>query len=396
MITRCRIVASLVLVLLAVQSVAQPGSAPAAGGESSLAQSIGEVLDRHIDAVPGISVAVVGPQDKVWAVVRGLARKDPAEPMRTDSRMFSGSIGKSYCSAVLLQLVSEGVIDLESPLSLYLGDEPWFARLPNAESLTVRQVARHESGIPEHVWMPEFAATLREQPLKHWEPEELIAFVLDAEPLFAAGEGWSYADTNYIVLGMVIEQVTGRRYEDELRDRVLEPLGLTRTTPSSSPELPGLVGGYTSLGDMFGLPEEVATDGVYAMNPQFEWTGGGIVSTTSDLAKFMHELCAGGLVPDTAHQEMLDAAPAGARLWPGSSYGIGLIQRPSPSGELWGHAGIFPGYLSGAWHMPGSGWTFAVQINADGPDAGRALERLTAELASLIAERAVEVDQSAG
>ena len=74
-----------------------------------------------------------------------------------------------------------------------------------------------------------------------------------------------------------------------------------------------------------------------------------------------------------------------ARLWPGSSYGIGLIVRPTPSGELLGHTGIFPGYLSGAWHMPGVGATFAVQLNADSPGANRALEMLTTELAACLA-----------
>lgn len=363
----------------------QAQDAPALGVDP-IEQRVRVVLSRHADAAPGISAAVVDPFGEVHAAVWGLARKDPAEPLTPDARMFSGSIGKSYCGAVLLQLVSEGVLGLDDQLSKHLGEEPWFDRLPNAAALTVRQVARHQSGIPEHVWMPEFAEALRDDPMKHWEPAELVAFVLDAEPLFAAGEGWSYADTNYILLGMVIERVTGRRYEDLLQERVLDPLGLDDTIPSSRPELPGLVSGYTSLGEMFGLPEEAAVDGVYAMNPQFEWTGGGIVSTAGDLARFMHQLCAGELVPAEAHKEMLDTTAAGERLWPGSGYGIGLITRASAAGELWGHAGIFPGYLSGAWHLPQRGWTLAVQVNADGPEAAWAMEMLTGELAALLAE----------
>ncbi len=348
-----------------------------------LADRVGEVLDRHADAAPGVSVAIVDPAGEVHTFTRGLARKEPAAAMTPEARMFSGSIGKSYCAAVLLQLVDEGVIDLDAKLSATLGEAAWFDRLPNADALTPRLLARHQSGIPEHVWMPEFSAALKAEPMKHWEPGELVAFVLDAEPLFPAGEGWSYADTNYILLGMVIEAATGRRYEELLQERVLTPLGLADTIPSSQPELPGLVSGYTALGEMFGLPEEVAAEGVYAANPQFEWTGGGLVSTTSDLARFMHEFCAGSIVPDTQAQAMRDAVDA--RLWPGSSYGIGLIVRPTPSGELLGHTGIFPGYLSGAWHMPGVGATFAVQLNADSPGANRALEMLTTELAACLA-----------
>ena len=369
--------AAITLVLFLLALVAPAGAL----AQADLADRVNEVLDRHTDAAPGISVAVIDKAGELHTFTRGLARKDPATPMTPESRMFSGSIGKTYCAAVLLQLVDESEIGLDDNLSEYLGDEDWFDRLPNATTITIRQLARHQSGIPEHVWLPEFTASLKAEPTKHREPAELVSFVLDAEPLFPAGEGWSYADTNYILLGMAIEAATGQRYEDLLQARVLGPLGLGDTIPSSQPELPGLVSGYTALGEMFGLPEEVSAAGVYAINPQFEWTGGGIVSTTSDLARFMHEFCAGEVIPEAQRQAARDAAPA--QLWPGSSYGIGLIRRPTPSGEMLGHTGIFPGYLSSAWHVAGA--TFAVQLNSDGPAAGRGLELLTLELAQALA-----------
>ena len=365
-----------VLSLGAGPLAAQPPAAP------SLDDEVRAVLAEHADAAPGISVAVIDARGSLHTYTHGLARTDPPEPMTPAARMFSGSIGKTYCAAVLLQLADEGVLSLDDHLADHLGDEPWLDRLPNARNITLRQLARHQSGIPEHVWMPEFAAALKAEPMAHREPAELVAFVLDADPLFPAGEGWSYADTNYILLGMVIEAAAGERYETLLQRRVLDPLGLRDTTPSSGPQLPGLVSGYTALGEVFGLPEEVASDGAYAINPQFEWTGGGIVSTTADLARFMHAFCAGDLLPEPQREVAREATPA--RLWPGASYAIGLIRRPCPAGEILGHTGIFPGYLSSAWHIPAAEATVAVQLNSDAPDAARALDQITLRLVDIL------------
>src|SRR5690606_26421272 len=112
-------------------------------------------------------------------------------------------------------------------------------------------------------------------PDRMWEPEEQIAYVLDSDPPFAAGQGWTYSDTNYILLGLIIEEITGTTLNAEIGRRVLDPLGLEETRPSDSRRLPGLVQGYAGPDNPFGGTDAMIHDGVFAINPQFEWAGGG-------------------------------------------------------------------------------------------------------------------------
>lgn len=204
--------------------------------------------------------------------------------MTPASRLLQGSVGKTYVSAVALQLVAEGKLRLDEKTSTYLGAEPWFARLPNARDIAVRHVMTHSSGLVRYEFDPPAAKILREQPMKVWTPAERMAFVLDKAAPFAAGAGWEYSDTNYIVLGMIIERLTGRPYYEELGRRLLAPLGLRHTIPSDRPELPGVANGYAGTNNELGGYDASLVNGRLAVNPQFEWTGGGIASTADDLA----------------------------------------------------------------------------------------------------------------
>jgi len=114
-------------------------------------------------------------------------------------------------------------------------------RLPNGRDLTLRHLMNHTSGLPEYFEAKGCIDALRAAPDKVWKPAELVTYVLDAKPLFAPGQGWAYADTNYILVGMAVEQATGRTVYGEVQRRLLEPLKLTRTIPSDRRELPDLI-----------------------------------------------------------------------------------------------------------------------------------------------------------
>src|SRR6185369_2154040 len=165
-------------------------------------------------------------------------------PMRPTDRMLQGSVGKTYVAAVAMQLVGEGKLDLDAKIERYLGREPWFGRLPNAHDITVRQLMRHTSGLVRYEFQPAATAALRANPFKEWAPEERLSYILDSKAPFAAGQGWEYSDTNYIVLGMIIERLLGEPYYAAVRKRVLEPLALRNTLPSDRRALPGVVVGY--------------------------------------------------------------------------------------------------------------------------------------------------------
>ena len=316
---------------------------------------------RAEQGCPGVTVGFVLADGRCGAVAAGVSHKATGRAMEPGDRMLMGSVGKTYVSAVMLQLVEEGRVELDAKISRWFGEDAWFARLPNAKTITLRSMMNHTSGIPRHILVPEFQEAVKADTQRSWKPEELIAFVLDAEPLFAVGEGWSYADTNYILVGMIIERVTGRRYYEELGDRILGPLGLSDTTPSDRPELRGLVCGYTAEKNLFDLPVEVARDGRYAINPQFEWTGGGLITTSLDLARWSKELYGGDVLEAESRAQMCTGV---ATTWgPGREYGLGVILRSSVHGPVRGHGGYMPGYLTTMAYYPDCGVAVAVQVN---------------------------------
>jgi D-alanyl-D-alanine carboxypeptidase len=224
----------------------------------------------------------------------------------------------------------------------------------------------HTSGLVRYEFDPRATAVLRAQPMKAWTPEERLSYLLDTQPPFAAGAGWDYSDTNYIVLGMILERITGRPYYDELRRRVLVPLALAHTIPSDRPDLPGLANGYAGAqNELGGYDASLDADGRLRVNPQFEWTGGGVASTTADLARWGKLLYEGRAFDAALLPRMLDGVPA--RLGRDVRYGLGVMLRPTALGVTWGHSGFFPGYATELLYFPELRIAAAIQVNATAP-----------------------------
>jgi D-alanyl-D-alanine carboxypeptidase len=361
----------------------QPGVAGDAAAE--IRQKVQARLQelRSEAEFPGATVGVVLPDGKSFSVSAGLADVESNTPLKPSDRMPSGSIGKTYVAAVMLQLVEEGRVRLDDRIERWFGREPWFARLPNAREITLGMLMNHTSGIPEHVLKKEFIAKLREGPDKVWTPEELVAYVLDSKPLFPAGQGWSYADTNYILVGMVIERVTKNTYYNELGKRVLKPLKLRDTHPSVSRTLPGVITGYSRPNSPFGFEGRVILDGKFIINPQMEWTGGGLISTSEDLARWAKALYEGRVIKKSSLDRML--AGVEAKTGPGDRYGLGVQIRQSDWGVSYGHGGWFPGYLSEMEYFPDHRIAIAVQFNTDfGRRIKKGLRQYIADVARIV------------
>ena len=327
---------------------------------------------RAAASFPGAAVGVVLKDGTAFAVVTGVSDRATKRAVTTDDLFMAGSTGKTFFAALAVEHIEAKTLDLDAPISKYLGTRAWFTRLPNAKDITVRHLMTHTSGLVRYEMNPKFTADLRAQPDKVWTPEEEIAYLLDTEPPFAAGQGWDYSDTNYIVLGMILEEILtsrGRRpmLYDEVRTHFLQPLQLARVVPSTSRRIPGLVNGYAGPRDPLGLPDEVMPNGQFVINPQFEWTGGGFATSPLDLARWGHELYAGKALSAEGRRRMIEAAVP-ARLGPETKYGLGVIVRTStPVGPTWGHSGFFPGYQTELLHVPDLGLTLAIQINTSAP-----------------------------
>jgi len=323
---------------------------------------------------PGATIGFVLADGRSSSVSAGLADVENKVSLKPSDRMLAGSIGKTYVSAVMLQLVQDGKVNLETKIDRWFGSEAWFSRLPNASDITLRNLMNHSSGIPEHVLHKDFIAEMKKDPDRIWKPEELLKYILDAKPLFPAGKGWSYADTNYILVGMIFERVTGKTVYGEVQRRILKPLRLERTIPSDRRTLPEVITGYSMPNSPFGFEGRMIVDRKFIINPQMEWTGGGFASTAEDLAKWAKLLYEGKVLRKEALDQMLNGVEAneGRGSGVGNKYGLAVQIRTSEWGVSYGHGGWFPGYLSEMEYFPQQKIAVAVQFNTD---AGRTLKQ---------------------
>src|SRR5262249_24605291 len=204
--------------------------------------------------------------------------------------------------------------------------------------------------------------------------EELVSFILDAKPLFPAGQGFSYADTNYILVGMIFEKVSHKTVYGEVERQILKPLKLERTIPSNSPTLPEVIPGYSMPNSPFGFEGRNILKGKLVFDPQMEWCGGGFASTAEDLARWAKALYEGKVLGKEAMSDLLNGVDAkeGRGGGSGNKYGLAVQIRQSDWGITYGHGGWFPGYLSEMVYFAQPRVAVAIQFNTD---AGRRLKR---------------------
>ena len=318
---------------------------------------------------PGMTAAYVLEDGTVGTAASGLADVETNVPMTDNTRMLSASIGKSFVGALSTALAIEVRLYLDEPVSRWIGTFDWFQRLPNHKSITLRHLLTHSAGIPDHVHMDTFAEAFS----KAWQetgnpfpPERLVEFVLDEPALFPAGRGWAYSDTGYILAGMIIETVTGRPCFDQIQERFLVPLGLLDTSSADHRDLDRLAPGYMRPDNLFRFPvKTLDTDGHLHWHPAVEWTGGGLVSTSRDLACWGAALFAGEAIAGDYLSDLLSAVAVDPDLTD-VTYGAGVaVYSSGPFGPVYGHAGWIPGYVSSLRHYPKYGVTIAFQINTD-------------------------------
>ena len=341
---------------------------------------------------PGATLGVVLANGESFGLAVGFSDRDAKTAMRPTDRMLAGSVGKTFAAATALQLVKEGKIQLDDKIEKYLGGEPWFTRLPNAKDITVRQLMNHTSGLVRYEFKEQFTKDLTANPDKVWKPAELLAYLFDEKAPFQAGKGWDYSDTNYIVLGMIIEKVTGRKFYDEANRRLIKPLKLTDTIPQDGARLKGVVQGYAGPNNPFGGTDAMIVNGKFVVNPQFEWTGGGYVSTAQDLARWARMIYEGKAFSADLLPQVLDGVSA-PMLGRETKYGLGVIIRKTTLGTSYGHSGFFPGYMTDMMYFPEHRVAVAVQVNTSvGRSLGKPLGRVLVEaMEAIVAQKQARV-----
>ncbi|MCB1024193.1 MAG: beta-lactamase family protein [Acidobacteria bacterium] len=376
----------LVLIFSILLSYSIALSQPAEADTAPLRQKLQANLDTwHSSAkFAGATIGVCLADGECFAIATGSSDLESKTPMKPGDLMLAGSVGKTYAAAVAMQLLHEKKMNLDDKIEKYLGQEKWFSRLPNSKDITIRHLMSHTSGLIRYEFKDQFTKDLTANPDKVWTPTELISYLFDEKAPFEAGKGWDYSDTNFIVLGMIMEKVTGKKYYDLAKERVLKPLKLKNTYPQDRRKLKGLIQGYAGDDNPFGGKDRVLENGKFIINPQFEWTGGGIMTNAEDLARWTKYMYEGKAFPPEMLTEMLKGVDA-PMLGKDTKYGLGVIIRPTRLGITYGHSGFFPGYMTDIMYFPKEKISLSIQINSSVPkNIRKNPARVLVELAEII------------
>ncbi|MFI6446034.1 serine hydrolase domain-containing protein [Kitasatospora sp. NPDC050543] len=297
--------------------------------------------------VPGVSVGLWLPGKGQYVRSFGVADKKTGAPMTDDLYMRIGSETKTFTATAVLELVDDGLVGLDDPISKYVSG------VPDGDKITIRDLAEMRSGLFPYSSDPGFVTALESDPTRPFTPHELLAYGYKHPNVAAPGTQFLYNNSNYILLGLVVEKVSGRPLADFIHDRVTQPSDLEHTVFPAGAEFPSPhAHGYTNQ-TLNGATVD-ATD----WNPSWGWAAGAMVSTLWDLKHWAKDVATGTLLSSATQAQRTKFLPAGL---PGAGYGLGLFDV-----QGWiGHNGSLPGYESLTIYLPELDATLVVVLNTD-------------------------------
>ncbi|MGW3648069.1 serine hydrolase domain-containing protein [Streptomyces sp. NPDC000878] len=317
------------------------------------------------DGVPGVALQAKD-RHGVWKATAGVGNLKTKQPRSAHDNFRAGSITKTFIATVLLQLEAEGRVSLDDTVDKWL---PGVVRGNghDGRKITLRQLLNHTSGIfnytddeyvQSEIFLPE---NFFRNKYRTWTPDEIVGIAMGHRPEFAPGAAWGYSNTNYTLAGMVIQRVTGNSYGDEVRARVIEPLGLHGTyMPGTDHRVPRPSSrAYSQLA-------ENTTGKIYDVtefNPSAANSAGEIISNPGDLNRFYSALLRGRVLPAKQLAEMKTTVPAEVV---DGRYGLGLIENELSCGvKIWGHSGGIHGSSSFAGTTADGKHSLAFNFNGD-------------------------------
>ncbi|HET8995018.1 MAG TPA: serine hydrolase domain-containing protein [Rhodococcus sp. (in: high G+C Gram-positive bacteria)] len=341
-----------------------PNPVDQAGLQSALESGAQEFL------LPGAVALLRTPSGTITATY-GTTERDGGDPVSPDDHIRIGSNTKTWTATVILQLVSEGALSLSDPVSKHRPD------VPNGENITIEQLLNMRSGLYNYSETPELNESLDNDPERVWQPDELLALAFAHPPYFPPGEGYHYSNTNYILLGLIAEQLDGQPLSDIVDERIFRSARMTNSSFPDATEVT-LPTPY-SHGYMFGtnmltltdpaLPEEMQTEAengtlapadVTTSNPSWAWAAGAGIATANDLATWVEALTDGSMLDADLQQQRMDSiVPTDPSTPDAAGYGWGIAKM----GPMYGHTGELPGYNSFMGSDPENGMTLIVWAN---------------------------------
>jgi D-alanyl-D-alanine carboxypeptidase len=315
--------------------------------------------------VPGAIVYVYTGDEGGWTATFGTSDLASGAPMDENSHVRIGSITKTLTGTAILRLVDLGEIGLDDPVAKYIPS------VPNGGNITIRELLSMTSGLYNYSLDPAFNQTLDSDPGKVWQHDELLKIAFSHPPDFAPGAGYSYSNTNFILLGMIVEQLTHKPVAQVLQDEIFAQIGMSDTSLPAlsdasipSPHPRGYMYGtnVSSLNCQPVSPEQAgAPRDVTDANPSWGWTAGSAISTLHDLQIWAQALATGTLLSAATQQQRLAVRPGGVPGEPaGVNYGLAIVQFP---GDFIGHNGELPGFQSFMAYSPEKDGTIIVLTN---------------------------------
>src|SRR5919201_1753444 len=280
-----------------------PAAAPPAFSPA-IQRQFQQALDQTVanPTVPGAIVGIWVPGRGTWIGTAGLADRATKRPMQVQDYTRIGSMTKTFIGTLVLQLVGEGKLGLDDPI------QRWAPRVPNAQHITVRELLNMSSGLynygeDKQGWVRQAFAPTGQALARQWTPQQLVQVAIAHKPYFPPGKGFHYSNTNTILLGMIIEQITGQPVEKMLRTRILQPLGLTHTVFPTTAAMPSPhLHGYSAEG---GPLTEVNT----TANMSWGWTAGNMISTLGDVHTWAQAVATGRLLSPALQKQRLTLSP---------------------------------------------------------------------------------------
>ncbi len=313
--------------------------------EAPSEQSVQQLLDDWAQqGAGGVSVALAGADDELTVAAAGSAGAGGGT-IEPDAEFRVGSLSKTFVAVMLLQLVSDGTIGLDDPVVTHAPE------LTIADGVTVRQLLAHRSGLPEHTDGELGPAVLADLG-RTWTPGDVLDLVDDQPRDFPAGEQFVYSNTNYIVAGLLLEEVTGSSLADNLRTQITEPLGLMSTYFAPDDARRPIEGFSASV------PAGGTNGESYRAIETAAGAAGALVSTAPDLAVFIRALAHGDLLDDATYAEMTSGLP-------GDGHTLGVFPSDPPSTTGIAHNGDIPGFTAYMQYDPATEDLFVLLLSDD-------------------------------
>lgn len=327
-------------------------------------------------SIPGVSVAILWDDGRQWLGASGLSNVQAGDPVTTGTAFALASISKTLTAGVVLQLVEEGRLSLDKRVA------PLLPAYDVNRKITVRELLDHTSGIPDYFLNAKIDRPLQVDKAASWTPEQTWAYVAPPQKRYRPGRVWLYSNSNYLLLGELVEAVTGRSLAEEVRVRILDPLSMESAWYQAveEPRAEGTIG-YRLLpvtgGGLRASRVARLTD-VMPFRSVVTAAGGAgsIAATALDTARWMRAFAGGDLLGPRIQGEMLADVARTRALNAEIPYGLGIQALPVAGRRALGHSGRFLGFRNVVRYLPGEGVTIAVLTNQGARDPARIAEGL--------------------